>query len=76
MVVFRLKTTTNVAVPRCSQKDLCLLVRCKRQASLKAFLGTRADLIRNIHGVTALAELDGDEVGDLVGRVAEIKGIQ
>ena len=31
------------------------------------------DLIRNIHGVSPVAELDGDEVGVLVAKVAEIK---
>ena len=55
--------------------DRCLLARIDGEASFKAFLGAEADLIRNIHGVAAVAELDGDEVGYLVGRVAEIKGI-
>jgi len=54
--------------------DRCLLARVEGEASFKAFLGAEADLIRNIHGVAAVAELDGDEVGYLVGRVAEIKG--
>jgi len=31
------------------------------------------DLIRNIHGVAPIAELDGDEIGYLVAKVAEIK---
>lgn len=56
--------------------DRCLLARVEGEASFKAFLGAETDLIRNIHGVAAVAELDGDEVGYLVGRVAEIKGIQ
>lgn len=34
------------------------------------------DLIRNIHGVAEVAELDGDEVGYLVSRLAEIKRIE
>ena len=55
--------------------DRCLLARVKGEVSYKAFLGAEADLIRNIHGLAAVAELDGDEVGYLVGRVAEIKGI-
>ena len=55
--------------------DRCLLARVDGDASFKAFLGAEADLIRNIHGVAAVAELDGDEVGYLVGRVAEIKGM-
>ena len=32
-----------------------------------------ADLIRNIRGVAQVAELDGDEIGFLVAKVAEIK---
>jgi hypothetical protein len=55
--------------------DRYLLARVAGEASFKAFLGAEADLIRNIHGVAAVAELDGDEVGYLVGKVAEIKGI-
>ena len=31
------------------------------------------DLIKNIHGVAPVAELDGDEVGFFVAKVAEIK---
>ncbi|HYM89667.1 MAG TPA: hypothetical protein VES92_11200 [Nitrospiraceae bacterium] len=56
--------------------DRCLLARVEGEASFKAFLGAEADLIRNIQGVAAVAELDGDEVGYLVGKVAEIKGIK
>ena len=47
--------------------------RCDGEASFKAFLGASEDLIRNIHGVAPVAELDGDEVGYLVAKVAEIK---
>lgn len=50
-----------------------LLGRCEGEASFKAFLGASEDLLRNIHGVASVAELDGDEVGYLVGKVAEIK---
>lgn len=50
-----------------------LLGRCDGEAAFKAFLGASADLIRNIHGLAAVAELDGDEVGYLVAKVAEIK---
>ena len=50
-----------------------LLGRCDGEATFKAFLGASADLIRNIHCVAAVAELDGDEVGFLVAKVAEIK---
>ena len=50
-----------------------MLGRCEGDPSFKAFLGASEDLIRNIHGVAAVAELDGDEVGYLVAKVAEIK---
>jgi hypothetical protein len=50
-----------------------LLGRCDGEAEFKAFLGEVDDLIRNIHGVAPVAELDGDEVGFLVAKVAEIK---
>lgn len=56
--------------------DRCLLARPAGEASFKAFLGAEADLIRNIHGVADTAELDGDEIGYLLGRLAEIKASQ
>jgi hypothetical protein len=55
--------------------DRCLLARLAGEATFKVFLGAEADLIGNIHGVTGVAELDGDEIGYLLGKVAEIKGI-
>ena len=45
-------------------------------ATVKVFLGAEADLIRNIHGLSAVAELDGDEIGYLLGRVAQVKRIE
>jgi hypothetical protein len=50
-----------------------LLGRCEGEPSFRAFLGAADDLVRNIHGVAPVAELDGDEIGFLVGKVAEIK---
>jgi hypothetical protein len=50
-----------------------LLGRCQGEASFRAFLGAADDLIRNIHGVSPVAGLDGDEIGFLVAKVAEIK---
>jgi hypothetical protein len=50
-----------------------LLGRCDGEAAFKAFLGASADLLKNIHGAAEVAELDGDEIGYLVGKVAEIK---
>jgi hypothetical protein len=46
---------------------------CDGGSAFNAFLGSSNDLIRIIHGVAPNAELDGDEIGCLVSRVAEIK---
>ena len=48
-------------------------VRCDGEAAFKAFLGASEDLIKNVHGIASVAELDGDEIGFLVAKVAEIK---
>jgi hypothetical protein len=53
--------------------DRHLLGRCDGEAAFKAYLGESEDLVRNIHGVAPVAELDGDEVGYLVAKVAGIK---
>jgi len=50
-----------------------LLGRCEDEASFRAFLGAADDLLRNIHGVAPVAGLDGDEIGFLVAKAAEIK---
>jgi hypothetical protein len=50
-----------------------VLGRCEGESSFKGFLGASSDLLKNIHGVAPVAELDGDEIGYLVGKVAEIK---
>ena len=50
-----------------------LLGRCDGEAAFQAFLGASEELLRNIHGVAKVAGLDGDELGYLLGRVAEIK---
>jgi hypothetical protein len=47
--------------------------QCDGEAAFKAFLGASEDLIKNIHGLAPVAELDGDEIGFLVAKVAEIK---
>jgi len=65
--------TTPVLVEMVSTSDGHLLGRCEGEASCQAFLGETDDLIRNIHGVAKVVGLDGDEVGYLVARVAEIK---
>ena len=56
--------------------DRCLLARVEGEVSFKAFLGAEADLIRNVHGIAEVAGLDGDEVGYLLGKIAEIKGVK
>src|SRR5262249_28661912 len=53
--------------------DGALLGRCYGQPGFSTFLGAAADLLRNTHGVAQVAELNGDELGYLLGRVAEIK---
>jgi hypothetical protein len=40
------------------------------------FLGTSADLLKHIHKVAKVAELDGDEAGYLVAKVAEVKRLK
>jgi hypothetical protein len=50
-----------------------LLGRCDGESAFQALLGEAQDLVRNIHGVARVAELDGDETGYLVGKVAELK---
>ena len=51
-----------------------LVGRCDGEAAFKAFLGASADLLKNIHGIAPAAGLDGDEVGYLLGILADIKG--
>jgi len=53
--------------------DRHLLGRCEGDPSFRTFLGASEDLLSNIHGVAPVAELDGDEIGYLIGRVAELK---
>jgi hypothetical protein len=65
--------TTPQLVEMVITPDGHLLGRCEGEASFNAFLGASEDLLRNIHGIVPVAELDGDEVGYLVARVAEIK---
>lgn len=65
--------TTPRLVKMVVTPDGALLGRCDGQPGFSTFLGAAADLIRNIHGVAPVAGLDGDEVGYLVAKVAEIK---
>ncbi len=65
--------TTPKLVEMVITPDGHLLGRCDGEAAFKVFLGASEDLIKNIHGVAPVAELDGDEIGFLVVKVAEIK---
>ncbi len=65
--------TTPRLVEMAVTPDGALLGRCDGQPGFSTFLGACADLINNIHGVAAVAERDGDEVGYLVAKVAETK---
>jgi hypothetical protein len=60
----------------CMTHDRCLLARTDADVGFDKFLGAEADLIRNIHGIAEAASLDGDELGDLLGKVAALKGPQ
>ena len=53
--------------------DGLLLGRSDGQPGFSTFLGASEDLLRNIHGVAKVAELDGDELGYLIAKVVEIK---
>ena len=65
--------TTPRLVEMVITPDGHMLGRCEGEPSFKAFLSASEDLIRNLHGVAQVAELDGDEIGYLVAKVAEIK---
>src|SRR5438552_9468460 len=65
--------TTPRLVEMVITPDGHVLGRCNGETSFKAFLCASEDLLRNIHGVAPVAELDGDEVGYLLAKVAEIK---
>jgi hypothetical protein len=65
--------TTPRLVEMVITPDGPLLGRYDGEASFKAVLGATEDLIKNIHGVAPVAELDGDEIGFLVAKIAEMK---
>lgn len=53
--------------------DGSMVGRCEGQPGFSTFLGAAEDLLKNVHGVAKVAELDGDEMGYLLGKVAEVK---
>jgi hypothetical protein len=65
--------TTPRLVEMVITPDGHMLGRCDGDVAFKAYIGASEDLIKNIHGVAPVAELDGDEIGYLVGKVAGIK---
>ena len=65
--------TTPSLVKMILSPDGHLLGRADGQATEQVYLGSQDDLTKNIHGLAAVAELDGDEVGYLVGAVAALK---
>ena len=65
--------TTPVLSELVVTSDGMLLGRCDGEPEFRGFLASVDDLVRNIHGLAPVAELDGDELGYLVARVAEIK---
>jgi hypothetical protein len=64
--------TTPRLIAMVIRPDGHMLGQCDGDSSFKVFLGASEDLIKNTHGVDPVAELDGDEVGFLVAKVAEI----
>ena len=56
--------------------DRCIFARTTGEVTHKLFIGVEADLIRNIHGIAEVAGLDGDELGYLLGKVAEARRIE
>jgi hypothetical protein len=65
--------TTPRLIEMAITPDGHLVGQCEGQASFGTYLGASENLIRNVRGVAAVAELDGDEMGYLLGKVAEIK---
>jgi hypothetical protein len=65
-------TAPNIVELRFS-RDRRLLGRSAGALRFKAFHCLESGLIRDIHGIAGAAELDGDELGYLLGRVAKIK---
>jgi hypothetical protein len=65
--------TTPALAELLATPDGMLLCRCEGEPEFRGFLGSVDDLLRNIHGLAPVAELDGDELGYLLARVAEIK---
>jgi hypothetical protein len=57
-------------------RDQHLSARVAGQAVFQNFKATKTDLIYKIHEVAKLAGLDGDELGYLLGKVADLKWLK
>jgi hypothetical protein len=55
--------------------DRWILAQPTGDMTHKLFIGAKADLIRNIHGIAEVAGLDGDELGYLLEEVANARRI-
>jgi hypothetical protein len=56
--------------------DRYVLARRAGEMTHKNSIGAEADLIRNIHGIAEVVRLNGDELGRLLGKVAEAGRIE
>ena len=56
--------------------DRHLVVRFTGEAEMRVYGGTKLDLISGIHAVAKEANLDGDELGYLLAKVAELRGLK
>jgi hypothetical protein len=68
-------TTPNIRELRIT-RDHRLLGRSLGEIDFKAFRCGEAGLIEDIHEIAAVARLDGDEVGYLLGEVEKIKSVE
>lgn len=65
-------TTPNIRELRFARNHR-LFGRALGEGNFKAFRCARAGLIRNIHGIAAVAQLNGNELGYLLRKVAQIR---
>ena len=56
--------------------DRCILALPTGETTHNVFIGAEADLIRNTHGIAEVLGLDGDELGYLLGKLAEARRIE
>ena len=66
--------TTPKILQLCMTHDRCLLARKEGDVGFDTFIAAESDLIKNIPGIAKVAGLDGDELGYLLGKLADLKG--